>query len=106
MLTDELVRIYWAEVGDAEVEGAAREFATKLATGTLSYLTQIDERIRSRAEHWRSTRVQVNPRPLIEATINGLRVDTAARKKLLVPAPFMGPDVLIDESFSAVPPIT
>ena len=48
---DELVRTYWAELGDADVEEPAREFATRLATGTLSHLQELDKRIKSRAAH-------------------------------------------------------
>ena len=48
---DELVRDYWTELSEAEQEELAREFATRLATGTLAHLAEIDERIRSRAEH-------------------------------------------------------
>src|SRR5690349_10479548 len=54
---DELVRIYWTELGDAEAEAPAREFAARLDVGTLSHLQALDERIRSRAEHWRISRM-------------------------------------------------
>ena len=50
---DEVVRTYWAELGDVDLEESAREFATRLAAGTLAHLQPLDERIRSRAEHWR-----------------------------------------------------
>ena len=33
---DELVRTYWVELCEAELEEPAREFATRLATGTLA----------------------------------------------------------------------
>src|SRR5712692_1271126 len=54
---DELARSFWSELADGEMEPDAREFATRLALGTLQNLEEVDERIRSRAEHWRITRM-------------------------------------------------
>ena len=66
---DELVRIYWTELGDADVEESAREFATRLATGTLSHLQELDERIRSRAEHWRISRMAIVDRNILRLSV-------------------------------------
>ena len=66
---DELVRTYWAELGDADVEPAAQEFATRLATGTLAHLAELDERIRSRAEHWRISRMAVVDRNILRLAV-------------------------------------
>ncbi|MDT4955530.1 MAG: transcription antitermination protein NusB [Acidobacteriota bacterium] len=66
---DELVRTYWAELGDADVEEPAREFATRLATGTLAHLTSLDERIKSRAEHWRISRMAVVDRNILRLAV-------------------------------------
>src|SRR5947209_8217557 len=66
---DELVRTYWTELGDADVEDAAREFATRLAVGTLSHLAALDERIRSRAEHWRISRMAVVDRNILRLAV-------------------------------------
>jgi transcription antitermination protein NusB len=66
---DELVRIYWAELGDADVEEPAREFATRLATGTLARLQELDERIKSRAEHWRISRMAVVDRNILRLAV-------------------------------------
>jgi N utilization substance protein B len=66
---DELVRTYWAELGDADVEPAAQEFATQLATGTLAHLLELDERIRSRAEHWRISRMAVVDRNILRLAV-------------------------------------
>ncbi|PYS80593.1 MAG: hypothetical protein DMF70_10590 [Acidobacteria bacterium] len=49
---DELARGFWSELADGEMEPDAREFATRLALGTLANLEEVDARIRSRAEHW------------------------------------------------------
>ncbi len=66
---DELVRTYWAELGDPDVEEPAREFATRLATGTLAHLTALDERIRSRAEHWRIARMAIVDRNILRLAV-------------------------------------
>lgn len=67
--TDELVRIYWAELGDADVEESAREFATRLAVGTLSRVAELDERIKSRAEHWRISRMAIVDRNILRLAV-------------------------------------
>jgi len=66
---DELVRMYWTELSDEETEPAAREFATRLATGTLAHLAELDERIRSRAEHWRISRMAVVDRNILRLAV-------------------------------------
>src|SRR5919199_894986 len=66
---DELVRTYWDELGDADVEPPAREFATRLAVGTLAHLQELDERIRSRAEHWRISRMAVVDRNILRLAV-------------------------------------
>jgi N utilization substance protein B len=66
---DELVRAYWDELGDAETDAAAREFATRLATGALANAEEIDERIRSRAEHWRIARMAIVDRNVLRLAV-------------------------------------
>ncbi len=66
---DEVVQRYWAELGDSEIEEPAREFATRLATGTLSQLDALDERIRSRAEHWRIARMAIVDRNILRLAV-------------------------------------
>ena len=66
---DELVRTYWGELGDTDIEDAAREFATRLAVGTLTHLTGLDERIRSRAEHWRIPRMAIVDRNILRLAV-------------------------------------
>ncbi len=69
MPTDEVVRSYWAELGESDLDETARAFATRLATGTLSNLTLLDERIRSRAEHWRISRMAVVDRNILRLAV-------------------------------------
>ena len=66
---DELVRTYWTELGDADTEESAREFATRLASGTLAHVQELDERIRSRAEHWRISRMAIVDRNILRLAV-------------------------------------
>jgi transcription antitermination protein NusB len=66
---DELVGNYWSELGEAELDESAREFATRLVTGALAHLPEIDERIRSRAEHWRISRMAVVDRNVLRLAV-------------------------------------
>ncbi|HEY2963788.1 MAG TPA: transcription antitermination factor NusB [Pyrinomonadaceae bacterium] len=69
MPPDDVVRSYWAELGESELDETARGFATRLATGTLSNLERLDERIRSRAEHWRISRMAVVDRNILRLAV-------------------------------------
>ena len=69
MSADEVVRSYWAELGESELDETAREFATRLAARTLSNLELLDERIRSRAEHWRISRMAVVDRNILRLAV-------------------------------------
>ncbi|MDT5155961.1 MAG: transcription antitermination protein NusB [Acidobacteriota bacterium] len=66
---DELVRAYWDELGEPEMEEGAREFATRLTIGALAHVPEIDERIRSRAEHWRISRMAVVDRNILRMAV-------------------------------------
>jgi N utilization substance protein B len=69
MPADEVVRSYWAELGETDLDATAREFATRLASRTLSNLELLDERIRSRAEHWRISRMAVVDRNILRLAV-------------------------------------
>ena len=66
---DVLVETYWNELGETEIEDSAREFATRLATGTLAHTNELDERIRSRAEHWRIARMAIVDRNILRLAV-------------------------------------
>src|SRR5205085_5903716 len=66
---DELVRAYWEELGEPEMDEGARELATRLVTGALAHIEEIDERIRSRAEHWRISRMAVVDRNILRMAV-------------------------------------
>jgi transcription antitermination protein NusB len=69
MPADDVVRSYWAELGESDLDETAREFATRLAARTLSNLESLDERIRSRAEHWRISRMAVVDRNILRLAV-------------------------------------
>jgi N utilization substance protein B len=64
-----VVKAYWAELGELEIEPTARDFATRLASGTLANLETLDERIRSRAEHWRISRMAIVDRNILRLAV-------------------------------------
>jgi N utilization substance protein B len=66
---DDLARTFWSELADGELEPGAQEFATRLALGTLANLEEVDERIRSRAEHWRITRMALVDRNVLRLAV-------------------------------------
>ncbi len=66
---DEVVQRYWAELAEPEIEDAARAFATRLAAGTLAHVETLDERIRSRAEHWRISRMAIVDRNILRLSV-------------------------------------
>ncbi len=66
---EDVLRLYWAQLGDADIEETAREFATRLAGGTLAHLEDLDERIRSRAEHWRIPRMAIVDRNILRLAV-------------------------------------
>src|SRR6266446_7154038 len=68
-LPEEVLRTYWEELDDSETEEFSREFATRLAAGTLANLDALDERIRSRAEHWRIPRMAIVDRNILRLAV-------------------------------------
>lgn len=66
---DQLARTFWSELTEDELEPGAQEFATRLAMGALAHLDEVDERIRSRAEHWRISRMALVDRNLLRLAV-------------------------------------
>jgi N utilization substance protein B len=56
-------------LGESDIEDAARAFATRLAAGTLAHVETLDERIRSRAEHWRISRMAIVDRNILRLAV-------------------------------------
>lgn len=69
MSEDVLTQDYWNELGEPELDEATREFANKLAVTTLRELETVDERIRSRAEHWRIERMAIVDRNVLRLAV-------------------------------------
>ena len=64
---EELVETYWGEMAESGED--VKDFANELAVGTISYLTEIDERIRLRTEHWRISRMAIVDRNLLRMAV-------------------------------------
>lgn len=66
---ERLARDYWNELGEPDMDEPTQEFATRLAVGALDNLDVIDERIRSRAEHWRIPRMAIVDRNVLRLAV-------------------------------------
>ena len=64
-----LTSSYWSELSDSELDEPTREFADKLTEGTLREIETIDERIRTRAEHWRIERMAIVDRNVLRLAV-------------------------------------
>ena len=60
---------YWNELGDADFDEKTRSFANNLVLGTLSNNETIDEKIRTRAEHWRIERMAIVDRNVLRLAV-------------------------------------
>lgn len=60
---------YWNELGEVVVDEKTQEFANNLVTGTLRGLEKIDERIKTRAEHWRIERMAIVDRNVLRLAV-------------------------------------
>lgn len=67
--TDALAPNYWDELGDSTIDEKTREFANNLVLGTLKELAVIDDRIRTRAEHWRIERMAIVDRNVLRLAV-------------------------------------
>lgn len=67
--SDVLTRDYWNELGEPEIDSATRDFANRLSTNTLREVEKVDERIRSRAEHWRIERMAIVDRNVLRLAV-------------------------------------
>lgn len=63
------VENYWNELGDDEFDEKSRNFANTLVLGTLKNLQTIDDRIRTRAEHWRIERMAIVDRNVLRIAV-------------------------------------
>ncbi|MDQ3181397.1 MAG: transcription antitermination factor NusB [Acidobacteriota bacterium] len=64
-----LTNSYWSELSESELDDVTREFADKLTVGTLRELETVDDRIRTRAEHWRIERMAIVDRNVLRLAV-------------------------------------
>ncbi len=64
-----LTDAYWLEIGDGENDEALRNFSNRLTLGTLERLQTVDDRIRTRAEHWRIERMAIVDRNVLRLAV-------------------------------------
>lgn len=64
-----LTNNYWDELGEPELDERTREFANNLVIGAIRDLETIDERIRTRAEHWRIERMAIVDRNILRLAV-------------------------------------
>ncbi len=64
-----LTGIYWSELGEDTLDEQTRNFADKLTTGTVREIATIDDRIRTRAEHWRIERMAIVDRNILRLAV-------------------------------------
>lgn len=67
--SDTLTENYWNELGEVGIDDKTREFSNNLVRGTLRELEKIDERIRTRAEHWRIERMAIVDRNVLRLAV-------------------------------------
>jgi len=67
--SNDLTNDYWNELGDTDSDPKTRECANNLVTGALSNKTVIDDRIRTRAEHWRIERMAIVDRNVLRLAV-------------------------------------
>jgi transcription antitermination protein NusB len=79
----ELTRAYWEAFGD-EAGDVPREFADRLVLGAIAHLTEIDELIRHRAEHWRISRMAVVDRNILRLAIYEFLYETETPKTVVI----------------------
>ena len=60
---------YWNELGDATIDDKTREFANGLVRGTIENRDLIDDKIRTRAEHWRIERMAIVDRNVLRLAV-------------------------------------
>ena len=60
---------YWKELGEADIDEKSHAFADNIVNGTIRELNTIDDRIRTRAEHWRIERMAIVDRNILRLSV-------------------------------------
>ena len=66
---DIVTRNFWDELGEPNTEESLREFSVRLTLGVLRELEIVDEKIRTRAEHWRIERMAIVDRNVLRLAV-------------------------------------
>ena len=66
---EDLTANYWNELGDSTFDDKTREFSNRLVCGTIKEISVIDDRIRTRAEHWRIERMAIVDRNVLRLAV-------------------------------------
>ncbi len=64
-----VTRNYWDELGEPETEEVMQKFSSNLVLGTLRELAIVDDKIRTRAEHWRIERMAIVDRNVLRLAV-------------------------------------
>lgn len=64
-----LTHDYWNELGETGVDETTRDFANNLVSGARENLALIDDKIRTRAEHWRIERMAIVDRNVLRLAV-------------------------------------
>ncbi len=67
---------FWSEFGEPSLDEGTRQFADQLALGTLTNVEAIDEKIRTRDEHWRIERMAIVDRNVLRLAVYEFLYDT------------------------------
>jgi N utilization substance protein B len=66
---DIVTRNFWDELGEPDMEDVMRDFSVRLVQGTLREIETVDEKIRTRAEHWRIERMAIVDRNVLRLAV-------------------------------------
>ena len=69
MSGDIVTRNFWDELGEPDMEDVMRDFSVRLVKGTLSEIETVDDKIRTRAEHWRIERMAIVDRNVLRLAV-------------------------------------
>ncbi|CAN5846542.1 transcription antitermination factor NusB [soil metagenome] len=64
-----LTNNYWNELGEETLDEKTRGFADAIVLGALRQLETIDDKIRTRAEHWRIERMAIVDRNVLRLAV-------------------------------------
>lgn len=67
--SETLTADYWRELGDEDADQKTQQFANNLVSGALANIETIDDRIRTRAEHWRIERMAIVDRNVLRLAV-------------------------------------